>query len=369
MTDRQRLSIEDIKRAANARPDELLAALGINERFGAGGYISMCNPVRKDRRPSFTIWNKNGFIAWRDEVNPDVDKGDVIGLVAYLKSWEHLPKKGVPEACRFITDLFGLERLSRDQLDTDRANSRRRAIEIQKKAGEDKERNEGRAMELWLSAAPLVGSVAETYLRVARGLDLQALPKGPRGGARVPGVLRCLPSHRHQETYKDLPCMIAGCVDYALEEPRIRAVHRTWLKPDGSGKADVEPQRKVWPSFAGLVIPIWKGANNLSIGETNKLGIRETLVLTEGIEDGLTAALADPSHRVWAMISLGNMANVPIPECIDGIIVHRQNDWHARQAVEQFERGKAALEATGRPVVEVAATGGKDLNDTLRGED
>jgi hypothetical protein len=61
--------------------------------------------------------------------------------------------------------------------------------------------------------------------------------------------------------------------------------------------------------------------------------------------------------------------NVPIPECIDGIIVHRQNDWLQRQAVEQFERGKAALEATGRPVVEVAATGGKDLNDTLRGED
>lgn len=367
MTATQRLSIEDIKRAANARPMDLLAALGINETLRPGGYISMCSPVRKDRKASFTIFIKNGFLAWRDEATGD--KGDVLGLVAHVKCWEHLPKKGIGEVCRFVSALYGLESVSRDQLDRDRENSRRKAAEIQKKAGEETARNEGRAMELWLSAMPLLGSAAETYLRQARGIDLQTLPKGPRGGLRVPGVLRCLPSHRHQETYKDLPCMIAGCVDYALEQPAIRAVHRTWLKQDGSDKADVTPQRKVWPSFAGLVIPIWKGADNLTIGEAIANGVRETLVLTEGIEDGLTATLADPSHRVWAMIALGNMGNVPIPECIDGIIVHRQNDWHARQAVEQFERGKAALEATGRPVVEVAATGGKDLNDTLRGED
>jgi hypothetical protein len=79
----------------------------------------------------------------------------VLGLVAYVKSWEHLPKKGIGEVCRFVSDLYGLERVSRDQLDRDRENSRRRADEIQKKAGEEQARNEGRAMELWLKAEPI----------------------------------------------------------------------------------------------------------------------------------------------------------------------------------------------------------------------
>lgn len=362
-----RLSIDDVKRAANARPEDLLGALGIAERFNASGYISMCSPVRKDRKPSFTIWFKNGFLAWRDEATGD--KGDVIGLVAHLKQWEHLPKKGVGEACRFIKDVFGLERVTSDQLERDRAHSRRRAAEIQKKAGEEQSRKEGEAMALWLGGAPIAGTAAEIYLRDARGIDLSLLPKGPRGGDRTPDVLRFIARHKHSESGRVLPCLIAGCVDYRLDVPKIRAVHRTWLKPDGSGKADAEPQRKVWPGFAGLVIPIWRGETNMTVRQANEAGLCETLVLTEGVEDGLTAAIAEPKHRVWAMIALGNMANVPVPACIDGIIVHRQNDWDKRQAVQQFERGKAALEATGRPVVEVAALGGKDLNDTLRGEE
>jgi hypothetical protein len=39
-------------------------------------------------------------------------------------------------------------------------------------------------------------------------------------------------------------------------------------------------------------------------------GLLQTLILTEGVEDGLSAVLAAPQHRVWAMISLSNMANV-----------------------------------------------------------
>lgn len=366
MSERQRLTIEDIKSAANAHMGEVLAACGINERVSASGYISMCNPVRKDRHPSFTIWTKNGFIAWTDHATGE--KGDVLDLVAYTQGWWDRPKRGCAEACRFLTGVLHLDMVSSYELDRDRAVSRTRALQHKKAGAEEQARNEGKAMELWLKAVPIAGTVAEIYLREARGIDLNEFPRGPRGGLRSPSILRFLPNHEHRESGQHLPCLIAGCVDYALDEARIRAVHRTWLKPDGSGKADVTPPRKVWPGFTGLVIPIWKGADNLSIREAIDHGVRETLVLTEGIEDGLTAALADPGQRVWAMISLGNMGNVPVPQCIDGIIVHRQNDWNKRQAVEAFERGKTALERSGRTVVEVEALGGKDLNDTLRGE-
>src|SRR5579859_8206028 len=50
-------SLEEIKRAAQARVHDVLAALGIAYR-PRGNYISMCNPVEKDRHPSFTIWVK-----------------------------------------------------------------------------------------------------------------------------------------------------------------------------------------------------------------------------------------------------------------------------------------------------------------------
>lgn len=350
MTDRGP-TIEDIKRAANARPNDVLAWCGINENFGARSYLSLCNPMRKDSDPSFTIWFKNGTLSFRDEAG--YAKGDVLGFVAYMHGWFDGPKRGLRPTCRFLTDKLGLATVSAEELARDREAGRVRERQIIKQGEEEQARNEGRAMELWLKAAPLAGSLSEIYLRQARGIDLDALPRGPRGGLRLPSVLRHLDNNMHSESGLTLPCMIAGCVDYALEEPRIRAVHRTWLKSDGSDKADVKPPRKVWPGFAGLVIPIWKGDGNLSVREAASCGFVQTLVLTEGVEDGLTAAIAMPEHRVWAVISLGNLGNVPVPACCDGIIVHRQNDWLKPQAVEAFERGKAALEASGRSVAEV----------------
>lgn len=369
MTQHSGPTLDDIKLAANARPNDVLAWCGIRESFGHKNYISMCNPMRKDRSPSFTIWFKGGTLSFRDESDPAGTCGDVFGFVAYMNGWYDAPKKGLRPTCRFLTAKLGLADVPSEQLARDRAAGRVREKQILKQSEEDQARNEGRAMALWLNASPIFNSVADEYLRRARGIDLSALPLGPRGGSRVPSVLRCIPLQMHAESKREFPCMIAGCVDYALAEPRIRAVHRTWLKADGSGKADVRPARKVWPGFAGLVIPIWTGSSGLSIRHAAENGLRETLVLTEGIEDGLTAVLANPEHRVWAVIALGNLGNVPVPECIDGIIVHRQNDWQKPQAVEAFERAKAALEATGRPVAEVRASHGKDLNDTLRGGD
>ena len=366
MTQYRGPDIDDIKRAANARMFELLPALGITERPGASGYISMCNPMRKDRHPSLTIWTRGGFLTFKDHAGGA--QGDVIDLVAYLKGWADLAGKGRKEARRYLLEFTGLARVAPEQLERDRASSRKKQAEIEKKASEDQARAEGRAMALWLKARPdLLGTATDIYLRDARGIDLRALPKGPRGGDRKPGVLRHIDRHAHAESGRSFPCMIAGCVDFALPIPRIRAVHRTWLEIDGSDKAPIEPARKVWPGFAGLVIPIWNGDGDLSVRQAREVGLQQTLVLTEGVEDGLSAALAAPEHRVWAVIALGNLGNVPVPACCDSIIVHRQNDWEKPQAVEQFERAKAALEATGRPVAEVRAFKGKDLNDTLRG--
>jgi hypothetical protein len=361
-----RLDIADIKHAAKANIARVLAELGVHAPL-RGNFISMCNPMVKDLNPSFTIWTTGEYTgAWKDWRNSGAggDQGDIIDLVSYLSGWWWQADKGRPQAIRWLIATLGLDRVDPAQLARDRALAQRRQAELVKKHDEELAGNRRRALELFAAASALIdGTLVDRYLQ-SRGIELAALPSGPLGGKRRPHIIRYCPSAWHPESKQELPCMVAGCTNQA---GKIQAVHRTFLARDGRGKANVTPARKVWPSSAGLVIPLWRGESNLMVREAIACGLRETLVLTEGIEDGLSAVMAVPQFRTWAFISLGNLANVRLPECIDGVILHRQNEWENLTAVAAFERGKRALETQGRAVVEVHAAIGKDLNDTLRG--
>ena len=99
-----------------------------------------------------------------------------------------------------------------------------------------------RALAIWRDARPITGTFAEKYL-AARGICLNDLPVEARtnlrfhpncphpGGARFPAMLGLAEHVEH------------GAV----------AVHRTFLKPDGSGKADVEPDKATFVPLA--VVP------------------------------------------------------------------------------------------------------------------
>ena len=82
------------------------------------------------------------------------------------------------------------------------------------------------AMAVWSEALPIDGTVAETYLR-GRAITCQ-LPKS----------LRFHPDCWHSATAKRYPAMVA-----AVQGNQLAAVHRTYLKTDGSGKADIEPAK------------------------------------------------------------------------------------------------------------------------------
>ena len=369
MTDRQ--FITDLKRRAQERWPQVLGELGIHARpRGNRGTIALCDPMTPDSDPSLVIWTAMpggiSFVRYGSEA-----KGDVINLVAYLRGWWDLPRNGNPEATRWLADLLGLRSLSKAERDRDRARARRIEHARTARAAADLARDRRRAFGMWAHAEEISGTRVELYLE-ARGIRVAELPRGPRGGERLPSVLRFIKQHDHVDARgvkTAWPCMIAGCVDYANAPFAIGAVHRTWLRHDGGDKAPVEPARKCWPAFAGLVIPLWRGGSNLSVGEAIGAGLRETLVITEGIEDGLTAALARPDLRVWAAISLNNIGNVPLPECIDSVLVHQQSDWHSRQAIEAFEHAIAELAAQGRPVSTFRAFGeAKDINEMVKEE-
>jgi putative DNA primase/helicase len=126
-----------------------------------------------------------------------------------------------------------------------------------------------KAAWLWEHRQPLACSIAETYLREARGY-----------GGPLPPTLGFLPPREDKH-----PAMIAAFAmaqeiePTVLGEPsNVASVHLTLLKIDGSGKADVKPNKIIVGSPAGR--PITLAPVNDLLG----------LAVTEGIEDGLSVA-------------------------------------------------------------------------------
>ena len=116
----------------------------------------------------------------------------------------------------------------------------------------------------------------------------------------------------------------------------------------------------------GAAIYLWRGKSNKpAAGAPAKT---DTLVLCEGVEDGLTVALAVPEARVWCAYSLSNLGNIVIPQCAAKVIVCCDNDWGKPGAEKQLASALEKLTAQGVPVFEARSPVGKDFNDCLRGK-
>src|SRR5262249_61322551 len=111
------------------------------------------------------------------------------------------------------------------------------------KSDDDHERRQReKARWLWSQRRPITGTIAETYLREARGYS------GP-----LPPTLAFLPARNGKP-----PTMISAFAypneiePGTLGEPaNVEAVHLTALKPDGSDKADIAPNKIMVASPAG----------------------------------------------------------------------------------------------------------------------
>lgn len=347
---------DEVKARLQGRLPQVLDALGLRHRESASApVIYPLNPTRNDRNPgSFVIWTRGDAAgAWKEYAGVPA-KGDVFDLIGYV-----LRLQAKIDAYWWALEFLGLDRgRVRTKSEDQQARERRErdAAAARAKDQAAAEAKQRQLFGLWLGLPPIAGTPAEHYLREVRGIPLERL-------AHPPGALRWAERVEWAdpatgEVFEWRHVMVAAMT----RDKKVTALHRTFLKPDGSGKAGRAKDKTMIGSASGAAIRLSPGPSGLSPTQAEKKGRCDPLALGEGIETCLPVACARPDYRVWAAGSLSLMGLLDWPACASAVVLLRDNDWDKPEAVAAFERVEAhwRAQARGRPVVVVAPPPGVD---------
>ena len=271
-----------------------------------GRYGLACCPAHGDRRPSLTL--------------ADAADGRLL-----------LDCKA---GCSFLDVLTALrvrglvDRQARPQLPDLCEMARRRAEDEAEAVKREKQ-----ALSVWRESIPVHGTIAETYLR------------GRRITCPLAETLRFHPVCWHASAQR-LPALVAR-VDGL---PRL-AVHRTYLRTDGTGKADVDPPKAMLGAALGGAVRVADGPGALVVAE----GLETALSLSSGL-------LRVPA-TVWAALSAPGVAGLRLPDGIPHkLTIAPDGDTAGRDAAHRLAERATAL---GWTVSLLLAPDGRDWNDIL----
>lgn len=302
--------------------------------------------------------------------------GDLIDLIAYCLyggEGSYQSREARSAAIKWAVSWLGLEGADPKQLKEAAKLAKVRDDDIEKHKHKEDVRKKMRSKQAakdWFDTPTLAfeHEVSRNYLINVRGLDpddMGAVPKGLR--FEPDGPKDEYFAQHDKQTGEVYPAIITCAVN---GKGKIKAVHRTFLMPDGSGKAPIDRAKRMYGSPKGTALRLSKGDSKLSPEEATRREITgEVLAISEGIEDGLSWACIEPGHRVWAAGSLELIASIPIHACISKIILLGQNDPKGSEAEKAFERVSSILmNRFGNPVevLRPADPAIKDWNDLWR---
>jgi hypothetical protein len=189
-----------------------------------------------------------------------------------------------------------------------------------------------KARHLWKCRLAVRGTAAERYLREARGY------RGPLPetvGYLLSGVY---PQHALIAAFGLAHEPEPG--HYVIHDAAVQAIHLTRLSPDGSGKAGTNRDKLMMGAVSGA--PLCLHPPNDLLG----------LVVTEGIEDALSAAEAT-GLGAWAAGSAGHLPKLApvVPNWMDAVTILAHDDPAGQAGAAAFasrlrERGLNVLVAT-----------------------
>lgn len=187
-------------------------------------------------------------------------------------------------------------------------------------------------------AQPLAGTHAEIYLQ-SRGLQASATAD-----------LLFHPDLVHRPTRTGFPGMVGQVRD---RDGAAHGIHRTYLRPDGTAKADVSPARMTLGRIVGCAVRL------APIGEDGYLGI------AEGIETALAVMTACPGLPVWAALSASHMEQIELPPEARHVILLADHD-ASGAGLRAAEAARRRLVLDGRSVgIALPPEEGQDFNDVL----
>jgi hypothetical protein len=174
------------------------------------------------------------------------------------------------------------------------------------------------ARRLVSTSQPITGTIVETYLR-KRGIT----------ALHGTGALRFHPrcyyrpdSFSPTETW---PAMIASVTDL---DNRITGAHRTWLSPDGNGKAPIDTPRRAMGDLLGNAVRFDRATHVMAAGE--------------GIETMLSLRMALPHMPMVAALSAAHLAAILFPATLRRLYIARDDDLAGDNAMASLvERAQA----------------------------
>ena len=176
------------------------------------------------------------------------------------------------------------------------------------------------ARRLLALSRPIVGTLAETYLRnrgiTARLEDVPALRFHPA----------CFYRAHDAAPREAWPALIAAVTD---PDGAITGVHRTWLDRDGAGKAPIAAPRRALGHLLG---------NAVRFGVAS-----DVMIAGEGIETMLSLRSVLPDMPMAAALSANHLAALILPPALRRLYIARDNDAAGRHAAMRLrDRARAA---------------------------
>ena len=198
------------------------------------------------------------------------------------------------------------------------------------------------ARRLWAISHPILGTVAETYLRTRGIADLRIC-------ANLRYHSRCWyrgdednPADWRRDAW---PALIAAVRD---GDGSLTGINRTWLSPNGQDKAPVSTPRRAMGNLLGHGVRFGVADDVLAVGE--------------GIETMLSLRQATPTLPMIAGLSANHLAALLLPPTVRRLYLVRDDDDAGRGAVASLT---ARAQEAGIDTVPLDARLG-DLNDDLR---
>lgn len=359
MTDN--IQVSEIASMLAMQLEKLISTLGLQGRYDGNDYVAF-NPTRTDKHlGSFRICVrgvKRGV--WAEFAGGY--KGDCLDLINYCLFGGRSNKF---EAVQYAKQFLGIESAG-GELQKVRQQAREFNEQQKQAASEQADRFVKLAQRIYFQSKPEIKQTPVDSYLMSRGIDLQQLEHYPR-------ALRYNPecyfdkTNTGEKIYK--PAMIAAVHD---RNGCMVAVHRTFLdlKPEGGY---CRLNKKVLGNYAGGSIRLWRGDTNLSIKELmarpdKATCFSDTLIICEGIEDGLSIALACPQYRIWTSLSIPNMQNIIIPKPIKTVIIAADDDEEDSPAAIMLQSAINSFQAQGKEVKISVPEGGHDFNDMLTGK-